>query len=126
MMNLAMRRGLAFVTDKGKLAPKYPLPTSVSLFNEFATQTSISGHNMPGEVYYRIYSSFAHGKQWALLMSGMEVLPGDDPESSPVAMAATASDELVVGLTALASDATGRALDAFSTYHLPTPDLDNL
>ncbi len=119
MMQLAMRRGLAFETDKGRLAPAHPLPTIVSLFNKFETHTSSSGHRVPGEVYYRMYSSFAHGKQWALLISEMEPVLGDGPDSVPTAIAATASDELIVGLTALAFEATGRALDAFAAYHLP-------
>ncbi|MEZ5412070.1 MAG: hypothetical protein R2761_28800 [Acidimicrobiales bacterium] len=74
-MGKAKAMGMTKVDRKGDTVPKRPLPTVVDLFNLYESEV-VAGKSLPGEVWYRLYSAFTHGKQWHILAASLARIDG--------------------------------------------------
>ncbi len=111
-MNVADEHGMAKLLGSGELGPTCPLPSVVDLFNRYESGDELGGQQSRGEVWYRLYSAFAHGKQWHLLGAGQVRAKGT--------VAAIEADENLLLLTATrARSATERALSEFASHYGP-------
>ncbi|MCW6004616.1 hypothetical protein K1W54_08470 [Micromonospora sp. CPCC 205371] len=110
LMDAAQDAGLVRLDRTGKRILSINIPATVELFDLYERA-------QPGtkaQYLYRLYSGYAHAKQWAVMLWAQQQAPFDDRGRT---IAKTeASDLLAVLATQRAITAAGRALTALEQY----------
>jgi hypothetical protein len=106
-MAAADRLGLRQLNKKGDPTLKSIVPGTVELFDLYAP----TPRPVKGQSRYRLYSGYAHAKQWALALGAQAIAPSD---SSGRTIALAQGQELTaVYSTHECVNAIERAIDAF-------------
>jgi len=111
-MRTAEARGFAKISSEGELVPNRVLPNVTDLFNRYQTSRLPDGRRPPGSTYYRIYSAFAHGKQWSQLLSDLELAQPPHGASARL-FSISPNDGLLAGTFTRSINAIGTAVDYF-------------
>jgi hypothetical protein len=82
------------------------VPATVDLFDRFEPASG----NARGQFVYRLYSGYAHAKQWALTQGAQQQAPYD--EYGRTLALTQASDAVAVGATHRTVNAAERAIEA--------------
>jgi hypothetical protein len=112
-MDTADQLGLRQLNRKGHPVLKITVPNTVELFDLYAPVPPPAKGQPPvkGEWMYRLYSGYAHAKQWALTLGARAMAPSD---SSGRTLALAQGQELTaVYSTHECVNAIERAIDAF-------------
>jgi hypothetical protein len=121
LMTMAATVGLVKRGKKGNKILTVPLPGTVELFDLY--EPAIGPVGQPQSVY-RLYSGYAHAKQWALAL-GAEPLTVYDSSGRGLAMV-QGIDDIAIDTTRRAVAATERAMAAYeklwSQVSVPLPD----
>ena len=106
LLDQAETRGLTKLDRKGKRSLATPLLSAVGLFDMYEP-----ARNGRGSYIYRLYSGYAHGKQWALAQGAQAAGPAD---ASGTTLASIRADvPRAVLTTQLAVNAMEKAVNAF-------------
>ncbi len=117
LLAVAEQRGLTKASQKGQAVLITPCLPAVELFDWFEPVHDDS--NAKGSYLYRLYSGFAHAKQWVLALLGAQRITPFDEVGRAVAVA-PGSDLLTVIATERTVDAVERAVAACEELHRPT------
>lgn len=105
LLGAAAADGLTRQAKDGRTIPAIPVPSAVELFDRYEPLPSPA----TGQSLYRLYSGYAHGKQWALTAGAQPQTPMQQGR----ALAIAGSDErLAASLTRRTTDAVERVLAA--------------
>lgn len=89
------------------------MPSVIELFDRYEPAAPGS----KGSFMYRIYSGYAHGKQWATVQGARQVTPLD---ANDRALAVVRSNPTaLIASTQRAVNALDRAITAYTTLHVP-------
>jgi len=106
LMDEAEVRGLTKLDKNGKRILVTPLLSAVELFDKY--EPTDKGQ---GSYLYRLYSGYAHGKQWALTQGAQAAGPAS---ASGTKLASVGTDPLrAVAVTQRVVNAMEKAVDAF-------------
>jgi hypothetical protein len=117
-MTKALARDFARLNSRGDLIPTRPMPTIVDLFDSFesrSVQRRGEAVVIPGSSDYRLYSAFAHGKQWANLLGQLAPIAERDAHGHSMA-SFTASDSALARAFVGPVTAIRRALHGVVTH----------
>ena len=107
LMTEGARLGLTKLGKKGEHVLRTAVPTTVELFDLSVAALGPA----KGQWLYRMYSGYAHAKQWAVTMGAQQMTPSD---SSGRSLALTQGQDLPTAYSTLESvDAFERAVDAY-------------
>ena len=110
LMDAAQAAGLARLDRTGKRILTVNVPATVELFDLYERARP----GTKAQYLYRLYSGYAHAKQWAVMLWAQQQAPHDDRGRT---IAKTeASDLLAVFATRRAMTAAGRAVTALEQY----------
>lgn len=106
LLDQAETRGLTKLDKKGTRILATPLLSAVGLFDEYEPVDKARGSYL-----YRLYSGYAHGKQWALTQGAQAAGPAD---ASGTRLASIETDQLrAVAATQRVVNAMEKAINAF-------------
>jgi len=111
----ATRHGLTRVTSKGKAVVTTP-PSTVELFIRFEPVPP----GTKGSFLYRLYSGYAHAKQWAVTLGAQRVAPFDETGRTLALAAGNDTATLwTLWTTRRTINAVERAVAAYEALHQP-------
>ena len=113
LMSAADSLGLVRKNRRGQPILTVTLPPAVELFDLYESVSAPAR----GQVFYRVYSAYAHAKQWALSM-GARPQALYDASGRTIALT-EGNDVLMVAATQRAVRAVDRALSAYETLRQP-------
>jgi hypothetical protein len=113
LMTEADRLGLRHLNKKGELVLKTPMPGAVELFDLYEAAPV----GVKPQWRYRLYSGYAHAKQWALLLGGQQVAPFNSAGRT-IALV-QGEDRIAVHCTHVCVNAVDRAVDAYERLRRP-------
>ncbi len=112
----AERHGLTKVNGKGKTVLTTPLPSTVELFTRFEPVPP----NTKGSYLYRLYSGYAHAKQWAVTLGAQRVAPFDETgRTLALAGSGDTATSWTLWMTRRTINAVERAVAACEALHQP-------
>lgn len=106
LMTEAAARGFTKLNKNNQPMLITPLLSAVELFDKYESVT-----NGRGSYLYRLYSGYAHGKQWALTQGAQAAGPSDAAGNTLASIEASA--EWAVAATQRVVNAMEKAVDAF-------------
>lgn len=114
LLALAQRRGMTKPNKNNVHLPAVAMPSVVELFDRFEPTRP----GAKGSYLYRLYSGYAHGKQWATVQGAQQVTALDEHDR---ALALVRSNPAaLIAATHKAMTAFDRAVAAFVALHAPT------
>ena len=112
LMAEAKTLGLTRLDRRGDTILTVSVPATVDLFDRFEPVPP----RARGQFVYRLYSGYAHAKQWALLLGAQRQAPYDE-HGRTIALT-QASDDVAVAATHRTVNAVERAIDALEQLYL--------
>ncbi|WP_373069263.1 hypothetical protein [Gemmatimonas sp.] len=117
-MTNAVAKGLTKLAANGDVVPLEAIPATYDLFHKYGTVSHVDGNGndvtVSGGTKYRLFSAFAHGKQWANMLITMQ--PTETLPVGGVLAHVEASDELLVIAYSEPVDVLERALDGYCIH----------
>lgn len=110
----AQRLGLTRVDQRGRTVLRVTMPSTVDLFGDLEP----SPHGTKGSWWYRLYSGYAHAKQWVLTMGAQQAAPFDAYGRTTAVV--TSNDSLTIEATHRTVNAVERAVEAYEEKHQPS------
>lgn len=107
LMAEASQLGMTKTNKRGDPVLKTTVPGIVELFDLYVP----TGTAAKGQAFYRLYSGYAHGKQWATAL-GIEQVSAIDASGRSIAVA-KGQDRMAVIATQMALDGLTAGVDAF-------------
>lgn len=107
LMAKAAQLGMTKPNKNGDPALRITAPATVELFDLYVP----TGTAAKGQAYYRLYSGYAHAKQWALAL-GVQQVSNSDASGRTLALS-KGQDRMAVASTHIALDTLQDAVDAF-------------
>lgn len=107
LMVVSTQLGLTRQNKKGETILAVTVPATVDLFDKYEPAMP----NAKGQWRYRLYSGYAHAKQWATTIGAQRQAPYDSVGRSIVLVQSV--DDLTVDSTRRRVNAVDRALDAY-------------
>ncbi|MFI7431452.1 hypothetical protein ACIBPB_31150 [Micromonospora sp. NPDC049836] len=107
LMDEAARAGLTTTNRKGQEVLSVSVPATVELFDRYEQVAE----GVRAQFIYRLYSGYAHAKQWALMLGAKQQAPFD--ESGRSLALVEGSEATAFGATRRVVRIVGRALLAF-------------
>jgi hypothetical protein len=103
----ASQLGFTQLNKKGDPVLKTVVPATVKLFDQYVAARPPA----KGQWLYRLYSGYAHAKQWALTLGAQQMAPYDS--SGHTIARVEAQDAVAVHVTRECVDAVDRAVGAY-------------
>jgi hypothetical protein len=109
----AQRRGMTKLNKKNAQVLAVPMPSVIELFDRFEPTKPGS----KGSFVYRLYSGYAHGKQWATVQGAQQVADLDETDRAQALV--RSNPTALIAATQRAMNAFEGAVGAFVALHEP-------